>query len=224
MESRIRLLFLGRLLGVSCLLAVPCAGWAADQDENAAQEADNQVIKPELERREVDIEKIDTEDFEVGVYGGLLSVEDFGVNPVVGGRFAYHVTEDFFLEAAYAMSDTSETSYERLSGGAQLLTDQERKLSYYNVSVGWNILPGEVFIGDNWAFTTTTYLIAGVGNTTFGGDDRFTMNLGGGMRFLVSDWFAVHLDVRDHVFDTDILGADKTTHNLETHTGFTFFF
>ena len=217
MESRIRVLFLSILLSVGVMPVV----YAAEED-SAAQET--QVIKPELKRREVDIEKIDTEDYEVGIFAGLLSVEDFGVNLVVGGRFAYNISEDVFIEAAYAQSDTSKTSYERLSGGAQLLTPEERKLSYYNISIGYNVLPGEVFLGQNWAFSTAMYVIGGVGNTTFAGDDRFTMNIGAGMRFLASDWFAVHLDLRDHIFDIDLLGEAKTAHNLETHAGFTVFF
>ena len=38
------------------------------------------------------------------------------------------------------------------------------------------------------------------------------------------DWFAVHADLRDHVFDIDLLGQEKTSHNLEAHVGVTFFF
>ena len=41
---------------------------------------------------------IDTEDFELGAYVGMLSIEDFESNVVYGARLAYHLTEDFFLE------------------------------------------------------------------------------------------------------------------------------
>lgn len=224
MESRIRLLFLNAVLAIG--MALPALAFAADEtaDADDADAAASQVIKPELNRREIDIEKIDSEDFEAGGFVGLMSVEDFGVNMVIGARLAYHVTEDFFVEFAYGQTDTSETSYELLSGGAELLTPEERKLTYYNVSVGYNLLPGEVFIGTDWAFTTAMYVIGGIGNTTFGGDDRFTFNLGGGLRFLTSDWFAVHIDVRDHIYQIDLLGEEKTAHNLEAHGGFTIFF
>jgi outer membrane beta-barrel protein len=192
---------------------------AAETDGGARQ-----VIKPEIERRTLDVDKIDTEDFEVGVYGGILSVEDFGANAVIGARLAYHITPGVFIEAAYGQSTTTETSYERLSGGAPLLTDEERKLTYYNVSFGYDLFPGETFLGRNWAFNSALYVIGGVGNTTFAGDDRFTWNVGAGYRFLATDWLAIHFDVRDHVFEVDLLGDKKTTHNLETHTGITVFF
>lgn len=221
MEGRLRILFLnGIVLGMMMLFVVQTA-WSADAEKAAAQQ---QVIQPQIERRTIDVDKIDTEDFEIGVFAGLLSVEDFGSNMVIGARAAYHVTESIFFEAAYAKSDAGETSYERLSGGAPLLTDAQRELTYYNASVGYNLLPGEVFLGEGWAFNSALYVIGGVGITSFADDDRFTINFGAGYRFLATDWLAVHLDVRDHIFDIDLLGKDKTTHNLELSTGVTVFF
>jgi outer membrane beta-barrel protein len=221
MEGRLRVLFLSGVLGSMVTLV----GWspalmAAEDTAASAQ----QVIQPEIKRREIDVDQIDTEDFEVGVYGGLLSVEDFGANMVVGARVAYHITEGIFVEGAYGMSDTTETSYERLSGGAPLLTDEDRKLTYYNISLGYNLMPGEAFLGKGWAFNTALYVIGGVGSTKFADDDHFTINYGAGYRFLATDWLAIHLDVRDHVFEIDLLGDKKTTHNLETHGGITVFF
>ncbi len=37
-------------------------------------------------------------------------------------------------------------------------------------------------------------------------------------------WLALHADVRDHMFDIDVLGEDKTAHNIEIHAGATVFF
>src|SRR5262245_44635445 len=62
------------------------------------------IIDPEVERRSIKRARIDTEDFEVGAYVGILSIEDFESNFVYGGRFAYHLTEDFFIEATIGQS------------------------------------------------------------------------------------------------------------------------
>jgi len=197
---------------------------ASSVEDVQIEKGSNQVIQPVVKRRDISIDKIDTEDFELGVYGGLLSTEDFGTNLVVGARLAYHINEYFFTELVVAKSDTQETSYEKLSGGARLITDKERELTYFNVSLGFNLLPGEAFIGNSYAFNTALYVIGGVGITRFAGDDRFTINYGGGYRFLATDWFAIHFDVRDHVFKIDLLGKEKIAHNLETHGGITLFF
>lgn len=219
MESRVLVLFLGVTLGVGGL-----TGCARDRLVQAEDTTQPPVIEPDVARREIEVPKIDTEDFEVGILAGQISVEDFGVNTVAGGRFAYHVTEGFFVELAAGRADTELTSFERLSGAAQLLTEDDREYSYYNVSLGYNIFPGEHFIGKNRAMNTETYVIGGVGKTTFAGDDRFTINFGMGMRVMPLDWLAVHGDIRDHVFDIDLLGQEKTSHNLEATLGVTFFF
>jgi outer membrane beta-barrel protein len=183
-----------------------------------------QLIQPEITRRTIELDNIDTEDFEATVFTGMLSVEDFGANVVVGARFAYHINEDIFVEGTLARSKAGQTSYERLSGGAPLLTDSQREIIYYDVSLGYNLLPGESFLTKNTSFNSALYIIAGIGNTTFAGSDKLTINIGGGFRLLATDWLALHIDVRDRIFNIDILAEDKTANNLEITFGLSAFF
>ena len=67
-------------------------------------------------------------------------------------------------------------------------------------------------------------VVAMLYSMAFAGDDRFTVNFGAGYRFLLTDSIAIRLDVRDYLFDIDILGEDKTTHNMEGQLGVTVFF
>ncbi|MCZ6618107.1 MAG: outer membrane beta-barrel domain-containing protein [Gammaproteobacteria bacterium] len=220
MESRIQHIFLAAIVAMGTLWVFPAAVAAPDPDE---LELEPLVVR-EPERREIDIDRLDKENFEFGLLGGMMSVEDFGSNTVVGARVAYHVTEDFFVEGQYGKTTLGETSFERLSGGAQILSDDERDMTYYNVSVGYNIFPGESFLGRGLAFKGSMYVVAGVGSTNFGGDDLFTINAGVGYRLIAKDWLAFHIDVRDHVFETDLLGAQETKHNIEFSGGVTLFF
>jgi len=216
MESGIRVLF---LKAAATLALVSSAGIAP----LVLAETPEQVVRPEIERREVREADIDTEDFEVGVFGGLMNVEDFGTNPVYGVRGAYHVSEYIFVEGTYGRTSTDESSAERIFG-VQVLASDDRDLDYWNLSFGLNILPGESFIGSKWAFTSDFYIIGGAGSTSFGGEDEFTWNVGFGYRLLVSDWLAVRVDARDHVFDIDLLGESQTNHNLEFTGGLSIFF
>ena len=161
---------------------------------------------------------------DIDVLQALCAIEDFGSDLSYGLRLAYHITEGFFVETTAGMSRGGLTSFEILSGDARLLTDSERDLYYYNLNLGYNILPGEVFLGEGRAYNTSLYLIAGLGSTTFAGDDRFTVNFGAGYRFLLNDSVALRLDFRDHLFDIDLFGEEKTAHNLEGHLGITVFF
>ena len=151
-------------------------------------------------------------------------MHDFEVNPVFGARIAYHISEDFFAEAIAGTSDAGLSSFERLSGGAPLLTDSERQFTYYSLGFGWNALPGEIFLGGKHAYNSAVYLTLGAGGTRFAGDDHFTLTAGAGARVLLKDWLAVHLDMRDHVMEIDVLGSNKTSHNYEASLGITAFF
>lgn len=218
MESRFVLLLLAQ---AAVLAGLTGCGRKLEKTEDASRPP---VIEPDVARRDVKVANIDSENFEVGFSAGELSIQDFGVNSVTGLRFAYHISESFFLEGAGGRTTAGKTSFETLSGSAELLTDSQREYTYYDVSFGYNILPGEGFVGKNHAWNTQTYLIGGVGKTTFGGDDRFTINVGMGIRVIPLDWLAVHADVRDHIFDSDLLGTMKRTHNIELGVGLTFFF
>jgi outer membrane beta-barrel protein len=200
------------------------------QDEAAqaaADEADEQpprVVEPEVERRRIKVPRIDNENFELGGVFGALSVEDFGTNPVYGFTAAYHVTEDFFFQAEAGRSIAGRTSFETLGGNIQLLTGDERRFTYYNLALGYNFLPGEVFLGRGRAMTSSFYLMGGIGSVDFAGDEKFTVSFGAGYRVLPTDWMAIHVRMQDRVFDSDLLGESKLTNNLEANIGLTVFF
>jgi outer membrane beta-barrel protein len=195
---------------------------AEDKADEAPLEG-KQLLTPKVKRNKIKVGKIDTENFELGPFVGLYSIEDFGTNLVVGARFAWHLSESFFFEGNYGQTKGGRSSAETLLN-RDFFTEQDRELTYYNALFGYNFLPGEAFIGSNWAFVNALYLVGGAGNTKFGSEDRFTVVGGFGYRFLVTDWLAAHLDFKDHIFQTDFFGEEKTTHNMEYHVGFTIFF
>jgi len=194
----------------------------------AAAKPDDLDLAPlaiqEPERRAVAVDAIDSENFELGVFAGMMNVTDFGTNALTGVRGAFHVTEDLFIEGSYGTTRLDRTSFERLSGAAEILTDDQRDLNFYSASVGYNVLPGEAFFGKGRAFKGALYLIGGAGTTEFGGDDLFTLNFGFGYRLIARDWLALHLGVRDHVLESDVLGTEETYHNIEFSGAATVFF
>lgn len=214
------------LLLLTALVAAggPLAAHAQNRDGHALSTQQPQVVEPAVQRRDVERASIDTENFEAGAFVGTLSIEDFGSSVVYGSRLAYHFTEDLFAEATLGTSKAGKTSYEDLSGAAELLTDSEREFTYYDLALGWNALPGEMFFGGRRAMPSSLYFTLGAGSTRFAGDDHFTWAVGAGVRLLVTDWVAVHLAVRDHMFDSDLLGKEKLTQNVQVGLGVTAFF
>jgi outer membrane beta-barrel protein len=194
---------------------------AASSDADASPPS---VIEPQVERRKVKVPLIRAHDVELGAYYGELSIQDFGAQPVAGLRFDYHISEDLFAEITYGRAKGGRTSFEELSGQVQLLSDAERHFTYYNLSLGYNLLPGEVFIGRNLAMTSALYMIGGIGNVTFAGDHNFAVNFGAGFRVLPTDWLALHIDVQDLVFKSNDIGIYQLKNNLQATIGASVFF
>ena len=218
MDRELRLLLLSGVALASVTMP------AQAQQAAGAEAATPQVVEPRVKRRDVNPPGLDTENWEAGLFVGTISIEDFGASVSYGGRIAYHFTEDVFAEATIGTAKAGKTSYEDLSGSAQLLTDSERQFTHYDLAIGWNALPGEVFLGGTRAMPSAVYFTLGAGSTRFAGDDHFTVALGAGLRVLANDWIAVHLDARNLAFETDLLGEDKLTHNLQFTFGVTAFF
>ena len=186
--------------------------------------AEPTIIEPQVNRRVVKTPKIKAKDFELGAYFGALSIQDFGTNPVYGVRAAYHVTEDFFLEGFLGRSKAGQSSLEETFPAITVLSNSGRHFTYYNLDVGYNILPGEVFLGRGRAFNTALYVIVGIGDVKFADQDQFAINFGVGTRILITDWLALHLDIRDNVFEDNLFGVDENVHNIEGTLSLTTFF
>jgi outer membrane beta-barrel protein len=206
------------------LFAALFSAFAFAQQTPPPRPANEQVVVPQVERREVALPKVPSKDIEVAAFAGVYSTENFGANAVYGLRLGYHITEDVFVQANLAQTQVSDENYRPLLPGGGIFARPEEKLTYYNLSAGWNVLPGEVFIGGTRAKATSLYLLGGIGSTKLAERRRTTMNFGVGMRLLAADRAAFHLEMRDHVFSIDLLGPRKTTHNLELSGGLAWYF
>ena len=207
----------GALVATAC--AAACFAAMAQQQKPANE----QVVVPQVDRRDIQVPKFPSNDFEIGLFGGTYATQNFGTSAVGGLKLGYHITEDFFVEGVYAQTKVSDESFRQVLPGG-VFPDEKEKLSYYNLSIGYNVLPGEVFIGGKRAKPSQLYLIAGVGSTKFNEQRRPTYNVGFGFRVFLTDSVSLQLDMRDHIFSLDLLGQRQSTQNLELTGGFAFFF
>ena len=203
-------------------LALLAHGSARAADAPAADTSD-QVIVPQVERREVHKPKYPSNDFELGMFGGTYTVQNFGTHFVWGARLGYDITEDFFVETTYGRTKASDAEFRQILPGG-IFTAEQQKLQYYDLSLGWNFLPGEIFIGKNWAKASTMYAIGGLGSTKFDSQRMQTWNFGVGAKLFLADWVALRADVRDRIYTLDLLGKRSSTQNPEVTLGFSFFF
>lgn len=210
---------------LASLLIAAAPGLVQAQAQPAAQPAaaDTQVVVPQVERRTVRPPRFPSNDFEIGLFAGTFSTQNFGSSAVYGLRLGYHITEDVFVEGAFGQTKVSDEAFRQVLPGGIFVNPTET-LSYVNLSAGYNLLPGEVFFGRNVAKASAFYVIGGIGSTKFIDQRRQTFNVGFGTRLLFNDSVAVQADVRDHIFSLDILGRRESTQNLEVTLGVTVFF
>jgi outer membrane beta-barrel protein len=183
----------------------------------------DQVVVPQVDRRDIEKPKFPSNDFEVGLYTGTYSTQNFGTSWVYGARIGYHITEDFFVQAVYGQTKVSDELFRQILPGGIFVSEAE-KLAYYNLSIGYNLFPGEIFVGGRRARPSQFYLVAGVGSTKFDKQTKPTFNFGFGYRVYLADWVALQLDLRDHVFSLDLLGKRQSTQNVELTGGLSFYF
>ena len=183
----------------------------------------DQVVIPQVDRRDIEKPKFPSNDFEIGLFTGTYATQNFGSSWVYGARLGYHITEDFFVEGVYAQTKVSDELFRQILPGGIFKSESE-KLSYYNFSIGYNFLPGEIFLGGRRARPSQFYVVAGVGSTKFADQRRPTFNVGFGYRVYLADWAALQLDLRDHILSLDLLGTRQNTQNVELTAGLSFFF
>lgn len=221
------------LLAAAALAPLPALAQTAGSSTPAAgtpaTTSNEQVIQPQVERRPIKLPKLPSKDFEIGLYAGTYAVQNFGSNLVTGIRLGYHVSEDIFVHGVYAQTKVSDENF-RLILPNGLFARPTETLKYYNLSAGYNVLPGEVFFGRNTAFASSLYVIGGIGSTNFVDSSKInrrsrqTINYGAGLRVLFLDRMSAQLDVRQHIFTLDILGRNETTKNLEWTAGLSYYF
>lgn len=168
--------------------------------------------------------KVRTEFIDAGLSLGIMTIEDFPSEFTWGLSLTFQATEDFFLQVNYDQaSDVSLSSAEQSQG--ELGTQGEsRDFVHYDLLLGFNLFHGEFFNQSNSADLSSLYLVAGVGETEFIGESRFTYTLGIGYQVALKRDYIVRFDVRDYIYKSSLIQEDNTTNNLRFSAGFSYFF
>ncbi|MBL8324756.1 MAG: outer membrane beta-barrel domain-containing protein, partial [Rubrivivax sp.] len=142
--------------------AAPAAG------TGAAAAAAPSVVEPQVARRDLRLPNYPSRDFDIGLFTGTYSTQNFGTGSVSGIRLGYHITEDFFVNLQYGQTKVSDDSFRQILPGG-VFVNRSETLKYYTLSMGYNLLPGEVFFGKGTAKLSQGYILAGAGTTDFAG-------------------------------------------------------
>jgi outer membrane beta-barrel protein len=186
----------------------------------ASKTAEEQVIVPQVERRDIARPRFPSNDFTATLFAGTYATQNFGSNLVTGVRLGYHITEDFFVEGSLGQTKISDEAFRQILPGG-IFANANQKLTYYNVALGYNVLNGESFFGSKVAKLTQGYVLGGTGSTKIAEQKKQTLMLGFGVRLILNDWVVLQTDARAHMFSLDLLGQRKNTRNPEITAGLT---
>ena len=161
------------------------------QRHRRSDQAPPRVVEPEVARRKIKVPRIRSSQFRARRWTTACCRSRISARtPPYGLTAAYHVTEDFFFQAEPGRATRRAHQFRAALSNVQLLTESERRFTYYDLSLGYNFLPGEAFIGRGLAMTSAFYILGGIGSTDFAGDKKFTVNFGAGYRVVPADWLA----------------------------------
>ncbi len=181
--------------------------------------SEDPLIAPPAETLAFKEEKIDQEFIEISPYYGLFALDGFSTAPVMGLNLALHLTEDVFFEGNYGMTKVSDDGF---GGGLTIFTDTD--MTYWNVNLGYNLFPGQIFLTRRRTMNSTIYIVGGAGLTEFDAKSQFTFNFGTGYKIFFTDWMDAGFRLSLHSFESDVTGEKEKMFNLEGIVSIAFFF
>lgn len=170
-----------------------------------------------------DYSSLKSESVEIGVFTGVINIDNFGSEWIAGLSGTFHASEDFFLQYNYLQTDVGLSSFEKSQGN--YFSGSDRRFVHYDLLVGYNILQAEMYPRPGAANTSALYLIGGVGETRFGDEESFTFTYGIGYQVALWREVILRVDYRNHSYDSSLVrGSEKTKKNTQFSVGLSYLF
>jgi outer membrane beta-barrel protein len=159
-----------------------------------------------------------------GWYAGDLS----DGAPMYGGAYTFHFTEDLGLEASYLRSRQRYGLLDALAereAFVDLVESTDNPVQFFMGNVVWSLAYGKVRWMGGAIGRYDFYVALGGGAAVEPGDLGLTGSGGFGMKFYLTQWLAVRLDVRDLVRaqDRNPLGIDRVVNDITAGGGVSVF-
>ncbi|WP_096084786.1 outer membrane beta-barrel domain-containing protein [Agaribacterium haliotis] len=160
---------------------------------------------------------LDNELFEFGIDAGLLAIQDFNTEIGLGFNATFHGSEDFFIQFNYLAAEASYSAFENSQGA--YFEGGDRDFIHYDLLLGYNLLAGELYVSEANSTLSNLYIVGGVGNISFGGEESFSATAGIGYKLGLSRRLNLRLDFRDHIYQSNLIAEDSTSHNMQFTLG-----
>jgi outer membrane beta-barrel protein len=166
---------------------------------------------------------------EVSAMGGWYAGDISDGAPAYGGAYTFHFTEELGLELSYLRSRQSfellDAVIERQQGLVDLVQAESNPIQLFLGHVVWSLAYGKVRWMGGAIGRYDFYLSLGGGATVEPGDLGLTGSAGFGMKFYLTEWLALRLDVRDAIHEQKRvqLGVEKIVNDITATGGLSLF-
>jgi outer membrane beta-barrel protein len=163
---------------------------------------------------------------EISAMGGYYGADLYSSSWLLGGAYTFHFSEDLALEASvqFTRFRTAATDiYERRYPQVQVLERTDRPGRLYFGHLLWSFAYGKLrWMGGGISRFDFNFAF-GAGVTDDSSSQGITGSFGLGTKWYFGKWFAVRIDMRDHILRESLLGEDKLVNDILLTAGASFF-
>jgi outer membrane beta-barrel protein len=159
---------------------------------------------------------------ELTLMGGYYTSDLFDGTYVVGGAYAYHMTEDFAVEASAAWTRIASSGGPELERLFTLLGERDRGALLFDADLVWSPAHGKLRMGGAIVHFDP-YFAAGAGVVDSVLSSDIAANAAIGFKFFVWRALAFRLDVRDHFYRQQLLARKVWVNDVTTTIGFSIY-
>lgn len=222
-----RSISLGFFALCAAVLAPSIQGWVAPSRAHA--QCIDEAIRDELNarRRYRGVEERVFQKalrHELSFMGGYYAADLLSSSYLLQGAYTFHVTEDIALEAsfAYTHADSRIVRIIEEDRGTTILR-VDAPVYIYTGHLLWTLAYGKMrWFGDGIS-RFDFYLALGGGVTDNQTARGLTFSGGFGMKFFLTRWMDLRVDVRDQVLQQDVLGQSVIVNNIAVTGGLSMF-
>jgi len=163
---------------------------------------------------------------ELSFMGGWYAADLYSSNYVLGGAYTFHFSEDLALEASFQYtrfhSDAADT-FNRRYPQLVLETNNDKPGMLYFGHLVWSFAYGKLRWLGGGISRFDFNLALGAGVTDDSTSIGVTGSAGFGTKWYFGKWFALRLDVRDHILSQQLIGEQHLVNDVIATLGFSVF-
>lgn len=145
-------------------------------------------------------------------------VRDVPMTGIWGFSYGYHMTEDFAVEASAAITVLTSRGGPELERTFAVLENKPRRQLMFDADLVYSLAHAKMRFGGSITHLDF-YLVAGGGVVDSVVSSGIAGNGGMGMKFFLGRAFAVRFDLRDHVFQQQLLAETLIVNDISATLG-----